>query len=124
MSSCGERLPLANLHRRLGTMIVAAGKSVPSLIRVVDKKRKPTLSFHDLRRSCITPWMARVYPQTLHQPAGHADIKTTMAFQASVTDDQIELARRSSQLAASTGRQEQIANEKPIWAKSGVSQDG
>jgi integrase len=75
-----EQKMLNNLNRRLATLRRRAGIS--------------KLTFHDLRRSCITNW-ARTLPTHLVQKlAGHSDIKTTQHYYLAVRQADLEEARR------------------------------
>ena len=71
--------PLNNLNRRLNTLRKNAGVS--------------KMTYHDLRRSCITNW-ARVLPMHVVQKlAGHSDIKTTQQYYLAVQEDDLSKAR-------------------------------
>jgi integrase len=46
---------------------------------------------HSLRKSCITDWAnGGVAPKSVQEWAGHADIRTTMAYYAKVVDSEFE----------------------------------
>ena len=46
---------------------------------------------HSLRKSCITDWAASgVAPKSVQEWAGHADIRTTMAYYAKVLDSEFD----------------------------------
>ncbi len=48
-----------------------------------------SLSLHTLRKACITNWANEINnPEVVRRLAGHADIKTTMQFYSTVTEEQ------------------------------------
>ena len=77
-------------------IVVEAAKSVESLRT---KGGKPTVSFHDFRRSCITNWTSYIPMQAVMTLAGHSSITTTAKYYAKTTDDQRERAREAARVA-------------------------
>ena len=52
-----------------------------------------SLTIHTLRKCCITNWANEINnPEVVRILAGHADLKTTMAFYSQVTKEQNEKA--------------------------------
>jgi integrase len=52
------------------------------------------LTYHDLRRSCITNWAKHLPIHVVRKLAGHSDIKTTQTYYLSVQEDDLEKARQ------------------------------
>ncbi len=50
-------------------------------------------TIHDLRRSCITNWAAKLPIHIVQRLAGHSDIKTTQTYYLFVGDDETARAR-------------------------------
>ncbi|MCY2950436.1 MAG: site-specific integrase [Planctomycetota bacterium] len=75
-----EQRLVNNLNRHLETLRKRAG---------VGK-----LTYHDLRRSCLTNWARHLPIHAIQKLAGHSDIKTTQVYSLSVQHDDLEKARR------------------------------
>jgi integrase len=75
-----EQKMLNNLNRRLATLRKIAGVS--------------KMTFHDLRRSCITNWARTLPTHVVQKLAGHSDIKTTQHYYLAVRQGDLEEARR------------------------------
>lgn len=70
---------LNNLNRRLRVLIKRANI--------------PPLTYHDLRRTCITNWARHLPIHVVRKLAGHSDLKTTQQYYLSVQEDDLEKAR-------------------------------
>lgn len=60
--------------------------------------KKPTgsLSIHGLRKSCITNWANEINnPEVVRCLVGKSDIKTTMQYYSTVTEEQREKAAKA-----------------------------
>jgi len=96
-----------NFPREFIRIILRAAGEVESLATWKRTKNglltpdKPTISYHDLRRSAITNWSKSANIQTVSRLAGHSDISTTQRYYLSATQDQIELARQASEASMS-----------------------
>jgi len=61
------------------------------------------LTFHDLRRTCITEWLeGGLQPHQVMRLAGHSSIETTLRFYTAVRKNLLELASKASELAMGT----------------------
>ncbi len=98
-----DRPILNNFHRDYPEIVKRAAEAVPSLAiwtKDAQGRRTPekaTVNLHDLRRTAITNWSKVVNVQTVMELAGHNDVKTTLAYYATSTQDQIEKARSASE---------------------------
>lgn len=58
---------------------------------------EPTVTLHDLRRTCITNWIkSGIEPATVMKLAGHASYQTTVKHYHAVTESQREAVREST----------------------------
>lgn len=65
--------------------------------RMADQAGIRSVSFHDLRRTCITEWMeSGLMPHEVRILAGHADIETTMKYYVATRRTMIDRARKAS----------------------------
>jgi len=87
---------LNNLGRDFRRLVKTGGKTVRTL---VTGDGKPSVSLHDLRRSCITNWAKRVSIQVVMKLAGHSNIETTRRSYLSTTEDQMQLAQQAAAAA-------------------------
>jgi integrase len=76
----GRQLVLNNLHRQFKAIRKKAGVA--------------EVTFHDLRRTCITNWAKHLPIHVVQQLAGHGDINTTRKYYLSVQVDDLEKARQ------------------------------
>lgn len=65
-------------------------------LRILQAAGVEKSEFHDLRRTCITNWTYFLPPQEVKILAGHADIKTTMAYYAGVRADVLQRATQGA----------------------------
>jgi hypothetical protein len=52
------------------------------------------LTYHDLRRLCITNWARFLPAHVVKKLAGHSDIKMTQVYYLAVREDDLEKARQ------------------------------
>jgi len=74
----GRQLVMNNLHRQFKAIRKKAGVAA--------------VTFHDLRRTCITNWAKHLPIHVVQQLAGHSDINTTRKYYLSVQADDLEKA--------------------------------
>lgn len=92
---------LNDVARGFRRIVKVAGKTVASLI---DAEGKPTVSLHDLRRTCLTTWSRRVSIQDVMRLAGHSSVTTTQKYYLATTEDQFRLAREAASAALAASR--------------------
>ena len=92
---------LNDVARGFRRIVKVAGKTVPSLI---DGDKKPTVSLHDLRRTCLTIWSRGVSIQDVMRLAGHSSVTTTQKYYLATTEDQFRLAREAASAALAASR--------------------
>ncbi len=87
---------LRGCQSRFPDLVRVAAKAERSLL---DREGKPSVTLHDLRRSCITNWTSTIPMQAVSQLAGHSSIVTTARFYASTTTEQRDGARAAAEAA-------------------------
>lgn len=92
---------LNDVARGFRRIVKVAGKTVASLI---DAEGKPTVSLHELRRTCLTTWSRCVSIQDVMRLAGHSSVTTTQKYYLATTEDQFRLAREAASAALAASR--------------------
>ncbi len=87
---------LRGIQSRFPKLVKKAAEAERTLL---GQDGKPSVTLHDLRRSCITNWTNRIPMQAASVLAGHSSITTTARFYAATTAQQRERARDAASAA-------------------------